>query len=265
MNVFWNSRETSVREAGAGPALLLLHGYPLDGGMWSGVARRLSDRFRVLKPDLPGRPDNPAEATGRIDDYADFIGAILEGLTPPIGVAGFSMGGYVTLALLKRRPEGIGAIALIDTRAGADDETGRARREEAIEMVRTKGVDAIADSMLEKLLSTSSLARRDLVDRLRRIILRQQAASVESDLKAMRDRPDSRAFLAEIAVPTLIVVGESDVLTPPAASEEMAAAIPDSRLVTVPGAGHLTPMESPVAVARALGDFFDSALAGSTA
>ncbi len=222
--------------------------------MWSGVARRLGGRFRVLKPDLPGRPDNPAEATGRIDDYADFIGAILEGLTPPIGIAGFSMGGYVTLALLKRRPKGIGALALIDTRAGADDEAGRGRREEAIELVRTKGVDAIADSMLEKLLSPSSLARRDLVDRLRRIILRQQPASLESDLKAMRDRPDSRAFLAEIAVPTLIVVGDSDVLTPPSAAEEMAAAIPDSRLVTIPGAGHLTPMESPVEVARALGD-----------
>ena len=264
MNVVWNGHEASVREAGAGPALLLLHGYPVDGGMWSGVARRLSDRFRVLKPDLPGRPDNPAEATGRIDDYADFIGAILQGLTPPIGVAGFSMGGYVTLALVKRRPEGIGALALIDTRAGADDEAGRARREEAIELVRTKGVDAIADSMLEKLLSPSSLARRDLVDRLRRIILRQQAVSLESDLKAMRDRPDSRAFLAEIAVPTLIVVGDSDVLTPPSASEEMAAAIPDSRLVTIPGAGHLTPMESPVAVARALGDFFGSALAAGS-
>ncbi len=265
MKVVWNGRAASAREAGEGPVLLLLHGYPLDGGMWSGVARRLSDRFRVLKPDLPGRPDNPAEATGRIDDYADFIGAILEGLTPPIGIAGFSMGGYVTLALVKRRPKGIGALALIDTRAGADDEAGRARREEAIELVRTKGVDAIADSMLEKLLSPSSLARRDLVDRLRRIILRQQPASLESDLKAMRDRPDSRALLAEVAVPTLIVVGDSDVLTPPSASEEMAAAIPDSKLVTIPGAGHLTPMESPVAVARALGDFFDSALGGPTA
>jgi 3-oxoadipate enol-lactonase len=110
-------------------------------------------------------------------------------------------------------------------------------------------------------LSPPSLARRDLVDRLRRIILRQQAVSVESDLKAMRDRPDSRAFLAEISVPTLIVVGESDVLTPPSESREMATAIPNARLVTIPGAGHLTPMESPVEVARALGDFFSETLA----
>jgi pimeloyl-ACP methyl ester carboxylesterase len=232
--------------------------------MWSGAARRLAERFQVFKPDLPGRPDNPAEPTGSIDDYADFIGVLLEKLPPPIGVAGFSMGGYVTFALLKRRPEGIGAVALIDTRAGADDEATRGRRDEAIETVRTKGLEAIADSMLEKLLSPSSLARRDLVDRLRRIILRQQAASLESDLRAMRDRPDSRAFLAEISVPTLLIVGENDVLTPPSESQGMATAIPNARLVTIPGAGHLTPMESPAAVARALGDFFETVLRGPT-
>src|SRR5437588_6212904 len=133
MQVDWRGHSIGVREAGEGPALILLHGYPLDGGMWSGAARRLSESFRVLKPDFPGRPDNPAELTGRIDDYADFVEAILGELPRPIGVAGFSMGGYVTFALVKRRPKGIGALALIDTRAGADDEAGRARREEAIE------------------------------------------------------------------------------------------------------------------------------------
>jgi pimeloyl-ACP methyl ester carboxylesterase len=228
--------------------------------MWSGVARRLAERFRVLKPDLPGRPDNPAEATGGIDDYADFIGAILEGLTPPIGVAGFSMGGYVALALLKRRPEGVGALALIDTRAGADDEAARARREEAIEMVRTKGLEAIADSMLEKLLSPPSLVRRDLVDRVRRIILRQQAASLESDLKAMRDRPDSTEFVREISLPTLVAVGEHDAITPPAEAESMAAAIPNSRLAIIAGAGHLTPIEQPRLVASALREHFEQTL-----
>jgi pimeloyl-ACP methyl ester carboxylesterase len=257
VQVQWKGREIDVREAGIGPALVLIHGYPLDGGMWSGVARRLAERFRVLKPDLPGRPDNPAETTGRIDDYADFIGAILEELPPPVGVAGFSIGGYVALALLRRRPGGVGALALIDTRAGADDEAARARREEAIEMVRTKGVDAIADSMLEKLLSPPSFARRDLVDRVRRIILRQQAASLESDLKAMRDRPDSTEFLREISLPVLVAVGEHDALTPPAEAESMAAAIPGARLATIPGAGHLTPMEQPRLVASALREHFE--------
>jgi 3-oxoadipate enol-lactonase len=76
----------------------------------------------------------------------------------------------------------------------------------------------------------------------------------------MRDRPDSTEFLPQIAVPTLIIVGERDALTPPADSEAMAAAIPGARLVTVPGAGHLTPMERPKAVFEALAEFFAAAL-----
>jgi len=88
------------------------------------------------------------------------------------------------------------------------------------------------------------------------MISRQKPETVEADLTAMRDRPDSTGFLPEVAVPTLVVVGGEDVLTPPADSEKMSAAIPGARLVTVPGAGHLTPMERPKAVAEALGEFF---------
>ena len=89
---------------------------------------------------------------------------------------------------------------------------------------------------------------------------RQKPETVEGDLTAMRDRPDARDRLREIAIPTLVVVGEEDALTPPADSEEMAEAIPGARLVRIAGAGHLSPMERPGAVAAALGDFFAAAL-----
>jgi pimeloyl-ACP methyl ester carboxylesterase len=98
------------------------------------------------------------------------------------------------------------------------------------------------------------------VERVQRIISRQTPETIEADLIAMRDRPDSTEFLSQIAVPTLVIVGERDALTPPADSEAMAAAIPGARLVTVPGAGHLTPMERPRAVAESLGEFFAAAL-----
>ncbi len=254
-----------MREAGQGRALVLLHGYPLDGGMWSGVARRLSERFQVLKPDFPGRLDNPARATGKIEDYVDCAEAILRALDPPVGLAGFSMGGYVALALMKRRPSAVRALALVNTRAVADDEATRAKREETIVALRQKGTEPIAESMLPKLLAPGSLARRDLTERVRRIILRQNAASLESDLTAMRDRPDSRNFLGEIGVPTLVVAGEQDAISPPAEGEAMAKAIPGAQLATIPAAGHLTPMESPTAVAAVLGEFFDSALRARTA
>ena len=262
MRMEWAGQPADVREIGKGPAVILVHGYPLDGAMWSGVARALSTQFRVLKPDLPGRGNTEAPAPDGIEGYADFLETIVGSLEGPVGLAGFSFGGYISLAFLKRRPEKVRALALVDTRAAADDDAGKAKREETIAAVRANGVAPFLEAMPGKLLSPESLARRDLVERVERIISRQKPETVEADLAAMRDRPDSAGFLGEISIPTLVAVGERDVLTPPADSEAMAAAIPGARLVTIPGAGHLTPMERPKAVAQALAEFFGAALAG---
>lgn len=262
MEISWKGQPTRIRELGEGRAVILLHGYPLDGAMWSGVARALSGRFRVLKPDLPGRGETAAASSGSIDDYADFVGTILDALPSPSGLAGFSMGGYVALALARRRPGKLAALALVDTRASADDAAGKAKRDEAISTVHAAGVAAIAEAMVPRLLASYSLANADLVERLKRIMLRQKPETVAADLAAMRDRPDSRDALVDITIPTLVVVGDADALTPPADSHAMVDAIAGSRLVTVPAAGHLTPMERPGAVAAALGDFFAEALPG---
>jgi 3-oxoadipate enol-lactonase len=261
MRMEWAGRPAEVREIGRGPAVILVHGYPLDGAMWSGVARALSTQFRVLKPDLPGRGNTEAPAPEGIEGYAEFLETIVGSLEGPVGLAGFSFGGYISLAFLKRRPERLRALALVDTRAAADDDAGRAKRDETIAAVRANGVAPLLEAMPAKLLSPESLARPDLLERVQRIISRQKAETVEADLAAMRDRPDSTGFLREISIPTLVVVGERDVLTPPADSEAMAAAIPGARLVTVPGAGHLAPMERPKAVAESLAEFFGAALA----
>jgi pimeloyl-ACP methyl ester carboxylesterase len=139
---------------------------------------------------------------------------------------------------------------------------GRTRRDEAIATARTSGVAPIAEAMLPKLLGPLSQGNRDLTERVRRIMMRQKPETVVADLTAMRDRADARTWLPEIAIPTLALVGEQDALTPPADAAAMAAAIPGARLVTVPGAGHLAPMERPGAVAGALSDFFAAALGG---
>jgi pimeloyl-ACP methyl ester carboxylesterase len=260
MRVEWKGQPIQIRELGQGPTVVLLHGYPLDGAMWSGVARTLSSRFRVLKPDLPGRGENPAPPDGTIDGYADFLQAILAEIPPPAGLAGFSMGGYVSLALMKRGPAAVRALALVDTRAGADDEAGRAARETSIATVRSGGAAAIADGMIGKLLAPASAQNPSLVERLRRIIVRQKPETIASDLMAMRDRPDSTASLARIGVPAIVLAGDQDVISPPAEGQAMADAIPGARFVAIPASGHLTPMERPGAVAAALGDFFAAAL-----
>jgi len=262
MQMEWAGHPADVREIGSGNPIVLVHGYPLDGAMWSGVARALSTRFRVLKPDLPGRGNTEAPTPDSIEGYADFLEAIVAGLEGPVGLAGFSFGGYICMAYLKRGPEKIRAAAFVDTRAVADDDAGRRKRDETIAAIRSNGVAPVVESMPAKLLSPESLAKRDLVERVQRIISRQNPETIVADLIAMRDRPDSSDFLPRIAIPALVLVGERDALTPPADSEAMAAAIPGARLVTVPGAGHLTPMERPKAVSGALEDFFGSALSG---
>jgi pimeloyl-ACP methyl ester carboxylesterase len=265
MQLEWAGQTADVREIGKGPAVVLVHGFPLDGAMWSGVARALSTRFHVFKPDLPGRGDGAVPAPTSVEGHADFLQALLGQIEGPVGIAGFSFGGYVALALMKRRPEKVRALALVDTRASADDDAGRAKRDETIAAVRANGVAPLVESMPAKLLSPESLGRADLVERVRRMISRQKPETIEADLVAMRDRPDSTPFLTEVAIPTIVVVGERDALTPPADSEAMAAAIPGARLAVVPGAGHLTPMERPKAVAEALGTFFGASLGPSEA
>ena len=264
MNLEWKGEPVAVRELGQGPPVVLVHGYPLDGAMWSGVARALSTRFRVFKPDLPGRGENPTLPAGSIDDYADFIGAILGHLPGPAGLAGFSMGGYVAFGLLRAGAPNVGALALLDTRAGADDDAGKSARETSIAAVRSGGAAAIVDGMMARLLAPASLQNASLVERLRRMVLRQKPETIESDLTAMRDRPDSTGLLAGIAAPTLVLAGAEDALTPPAECEAMAAAIPGARYVPIPAAGHLTAMERPGAVAAALSEFFAANLAGGS-
>lgn len=228
--------------------------------MWSGAARALSGHLRILKPDLPGHGENPAAAPSSLDSHADFLEALLEDLPAPVGLAGFSMGGYVLFALMRRRPEKVGAIALVDSRAAADDEAGKAFRDTTIGMIRSGGAAAILEPTISHLLAPASLSNRDLVERVRRIILRQKPETVEADLAAMRDRADARDLLSTISVPALVVVGDQDVISKPAESRAMADAIPGARFSTIPMAGHLTPMERPKAVAAALSQFFGETL-----
>jgi pimeloyl-ACP methyl ester carboxylesterase len=228
--------------------------------MWSGVARSLSSSFRVYKLDLPGHGENPSPVCAAVAEQADYVETVLGKVEGRAGLAGFSMGGYAVLALMSRAPAGVGALALVDTRAGADDEAGKAARGVAIDAVRSGGAAAIVDGMVEKLLSPAGRANEGLVERLRRIILRQKPEALEADIAAMRDRADSTDFLSQISVPTLVLTGESDVITPPAQGESMASAIPGARFVLIPGAGHMAPMERPGAVASALSEHFAAAL-----
>jgi len=240
---------------GGGTPLLLFHAFPFDGRMWEGEIAALRDRFRVVAPDLSGFGQStvPADpASYSVDRWAEEGRAVLDacGVERAI-VGGCSMGGYVSFAFLRRHPDRVAGLLLVDTRAEADGEEARAGREASQREVREGGRDAFLARMRGRLLAPASAADPALVERIA-TLMDQPAAGIVGGLEALKNRPDSTPDLPKIDVPTLIVVGEADVVTPPELSERMRAAIPGARLVVLPGAGHLANLEAPEAFHRAL-------------
>ena len=148
---------------------------------------------------------------------------------------------------------------LIDTPAEGDSAEGKQNRQKMIELVRTSGSKAVADQMRPKLLAESTLkGNAPVVQRLNQIMETCPAQTIEHALAAMRDRHDHTADLPSVPVPTLILVGQHDAITPPSSAEVMNKAIPRSKMVVIPDAGHMTPMEQPERVTQAMREFLDS-------
>lgn len=260
MNATVNGIRLAYRERGRGQptALLLIHGFPLDHRMWDAQLNGLARQARVIAPDLRGFGRSTAMLAGPLamDQHADDLAGLLDHLG--IGravVAGLSMGGYVAFAFWRRHRERVRALVLADTRAEGDSPQAQANRDASAAKVRAAGVGAIAGDMLPRLLDPASLANPRLAERMRTMMADQPAETVIAALAGLRDRPDSRPTLPTINAPTLVLVGEHDALTPPADATAMAAAIPGARLVVIPAAGHMSPMENPRAVNAALRGF----------
>jgi pimeloyl-ACP methyl ester carboxylesterase len=253
--------EIHYRDAGSGPAVLLLHAFPLDSGMWASQIGDLSDHYRVLAPDFPGFGTSTASTGFTVDGAADLLGEFLDhlGVNERVVVAGVSMGGYVALAFARRQPQRLRALILADTKAEPDDETGRAGRDKMIELVRKEGPTALAEQMLPKLLGPATAANKaDVSEQVRQSIHAQRADGIVAGLKALRDRPDARPGLSHVSVPTLVVVGEQDSVTPPANAKAISDAIPNSRLAVITGAGHLSNVENPAMFTAVVREFLNS-------
>lgn len=225
--------------------ILLLHAFPLDSRLWEGHREALEAAgYAVVAPDLPGEPE------AHFGAWADRVLRLVQGSFIPVGV---SMGGYVVFELWRRAPERIRALVLADTRAMPETPESREGREEMIRLAGEEGVGAVWERMRDKLLAPG--AGPEVVERARAIALQQPVSGIVATLEAIRDRADSRPTLPTITVPVLVIVGEEDALTPPAAAEEMAASIPNARLVRIPGSGHLPPLERPAEFRAAVMDF----------
>ncbi len=179
----------------------------------------------------------------------------------PVVLCGLSMGGYVAFECLRRWPERISALILMDTKAQADDARAKRARTDAMDAVGLGGTGAIVEAMLPALLSPETLeGNPDLVKRIRAMMREAPPSGVVGALEAMLERSDSTDLLSHIAVPTLVLVGQDDRLTPPQVARTMAGAIPGAECLEVAGAGHLVPLEQPEVATAAVAAFLDAAL-----
>lgn len=235
---------------GAGkPVLVLVHAFPLGSQMWEPQFRGAFHGWRILAPDLRGfggSTDERADgADPTIDDYAeDVAGLIREVAGGPVVLGGLSLGGYTAFAVMRCTPSLVRALVLADTRAGADSLEGRAARKAMLTVLEHDGPQGVARDMMPKLLGPTTREHNPgAEDTVRLLIKRQSPAAIRDAIVRMMERPDSHALLPAITVPTLVVVGEEDVLTPPSESDAMVAALPNATLVQIAGAGHLASLE----------------------
>ncbi|HYF87044.1 alpha/beta fold hydrolase [Azospirillum sp.] len=226
------------------PALILLPGMPLDAALWDHQVRHLAD---VADPEVVELAE-----CGSIAAMADKVLA-----TAPdrFAVAGLSMGGYVALEILRRSPERVDRLALLDTNARADTTEATATRREAVALARQGRYGQVIRAALPRLIHPGRMADdafvRSVLDQMERVGVDGYAREQE----AIINRADSRPGLAAIRCPALVVCGRQDALTPPALHEEMADAIPSARLVLVEDCGHLSAMEQPQAVTALMRDW----------
>lgn len=256
-------RSTLALDVGRGPALVLLHAFPLDHRVWAGTASALAGRARVVVPDLPGfgaapLPD-PHPQCVSMEAMATAVADALDAQgIRPAAVGGVSMGGYVALALAARRPDLVPALVLVDTRARADRPEERETRLRMVDTMLGAGPRAgghLATLMLPRLLSPR--APEALVAEVRAWIAAAPLPAVLAAQRGMAERADHGATLAAFAGPVFAAGGALDPLVPPEDVEALAGAARDGHALIVPGAGHLPQLEAPEAFHAGLIDFLE--------
>ena len=245
---------------GHGP-VILLHGFPLVGAMWDELVPALVDRYRLIVPDLRGHGGSRVTpGPYEMSDYAADILHLMDSLRiERATLVGLSMGGYITMELLATAPERITAVVLADTRAPGDDtEARRQGRAAQIDAIQTRGLEAFAEMTLPRMFSASAFeTRTDLVERFRQIIVGQKPEAVLAAAEGIAARESILDAMRAVRCPTLILVGSEDVATTPGDAAQLASTIPNSTLVVLEGAGHMSNWEAPDEFNRAVRDFLD--------
>jgi 3-oxoadipate enol-lactonase len=252
--------EITFDDIGSGLPVVFLHAFPLNRTMWDPQVGALVAEYRCIPIDFRGFGDSTPVPPYTMDRYADDVAGVLDTLQIERAViVGLSMGGYVSFAFWRRHRERVRAFVLADTRATPDTVEQAERRRELIDVAETQGSTAVANMQIAGLVGKTTRDKRpDIYDAIHRMMAQTAPEGIIGALEAMIERPDSTETCATIDVPTLIVVGDEDVPTPPREARTLQRAITGSRLEVLRQAGHLSSLERPAAFNTVVSEFLAS-------
>jgi pimeloyl-ACP methyl ester carboxylesterase len=221
--------------------LVLVPGLLCTGALWGPQIAALSDVADCMVADHT-----------RHDSMAGIARSILAAAPERFALAGLSMGGYIAYEMLRQAPERVERLALLDTGYRADTPERTAARRALVATAEREGVHRVQELLLPVLIHKARLGDEALLDVVLRMAIDTGLEAFKRQEEAIIGRPDNGPMLASIRCPTLVLVGREDALTPVEQHREMAAAIPGAQLEIVPDSGHLSTLEQPEAVSRAL-------------
>jgi pimeloyl-ACP methyl ester carboxylesterase len=227
---------------------VLIHGFPLGSEMWHSQIQALKKSYRVVAYDLRGQGrSDTGDGQFTLEFLVDDLIALLDKLKIERAIlCGLSMGGYIALRSTERETDRVNGLILCDTKSEADTNEGKLARAAAIKVIKKDGVKTFARNFLNDALSSMSLSDRNLVGATMKIICRNKPLGLCATLLALAGRTDTTGFLPRVKVPTLILAGDSDKITPPEFSRRMHSSIQGSELRLITKAGHLSNIENSI-------------------
>jgi pimeloyl-ACP methyl ester carboxylesterase len=235
--------------------VIFIHGFPFSSEMWGTQLEAAGRNYHAIAYDVRGHgKSSVGDGQYTVEGHVDDLLTLMDHLHVNAAVVvGLSMGGYIALRALEKSPDRFCAAVLCDTRSEADSNEAKLKRYASITLVKQKGSESFAEGFLPLLFAEESFKRcPEAVAMIRRIISRTPPLSIAGTLLALAGRTDTTGALAQVRVPTLILTGELDTITPPSSAQALHERIPHSELFLVPQAAHMSNLENP--------DFFNEKL-----
>lgn len=227
--------------------IVFIHGFPFSQNMWQPQVEAFKNTYSLITFDNRGHGESDVgDGQYLLEFMVDDLIALLDHLQIPKAVlCGLSMGGYIALRAVERNPERVQALVLCDTRCEADSNETKLKRVASIRSVKDKGVPVFTEGFLKAIFAPKNLeAAIPAVDLIRRTILKNSPLGICGTLLALASRTDTSSALAQIKVPTLILVGDQDPITPPSAAETLQRGIAGSEMHVIPNAAHMSNLEN---------------------